>query len=465
MSRELILVVDDNAEIRDILTHLILKPRGYSVITAENGHECMKIVRRQRPDLILLDYQMPRMSGLDVVNQLLKERIDVPVILMTGHGSEAIAVEVFRKGVKDYIKKLDDNFNEQELLQSIDRSLTEARLRRQRDELHEKLQTMSERLLIANANLKQRLDQLNALSKISRSVTAALVDTDTLMHYVISEAINLSESHEGAIYLIEQGQLVCRATKQQGEDMLSNPRQLTHDPLALQVIESGKPAYLTEQDIIAASRKNPFAPTGAMAAPLMIAGNPMGALVVKHTGTRPRIFNKNEILFLKALADYAALALDTTTRYMNGHTPPAGLPLPVSIPAPSQKVFISYSRGDWDQYVKPLIDRLTAEGLDVWIDQDLLRGGQDWLDQINEALYDCQVMVLCLSPEALESIYVRMEYRYFFHEKKPILPLICKETRLPAELRNIQHLPYSQFDLLVAQLKQLLGSESSRVRG
>src|SRR5688572_1753061 len=126
---ETILVVDDSAEIRDILVNLILKPKGYSVITAENGHDGMKVVRQKRPDLILLDYQMPRMSGIEVVDQLLKERIDIPVILMTGHGSEAIAVEVFRKGVKDYIKKLDDSFNEDELLRAIDRSLSEVRLR------------------------------------------------------------------------------------------------------------------------------------------------------------------------------------------------------------------------------------------------------------------------------------------------------------------------------------------------
>ncbi len=64
-------------------------------------------------------------------------------------------------------------------------------------------------------------------------------------------------------------------------------------------------------------------------------------------------------------------------------------------------------------------------------------------------------MVLCVSPEALASRYVKMEYRYFVDENKPIIPLICRETHLPAELRRIQFLPYADLNRLVEHLKKL----------
>lgn len=121
----------------------------------------------------------------------------------------------------------------------------------------------------------------------------------------------------------------------------------------------------------------------------------------------------------------------------------------------SPTVFVCYSRVDWPDYVRPLVDRLRAEGVAVWIDQRLLEGGQDWLDEINAALERCAVMVLCVSPEALASRYVKMEYRYFVDENKPIIPLICRETHLPAELRRIQFLPYADLDRLVEHLQKL----------
>jgi tetratricopeptide (TPR) repeat protein len=122
-------------------------------------------------------------------------------------------------------------------------------------------------------------------------------------------------------------------------------------------------------------------------------------------------------------------------------------------------VFISYSREDWDQYVNPLVEHLRKQGITTWVDQHLLEGGDDWLDRINDALDSCSCMVLCVSPEALTSKYVKMEYRYFIDEDKPIIPVICREAKLPAELRRLQHLAFSDLSLVVQRLKKLLQIE------
>ncbi len=120
---------------------------------------------------------------------------------------------------------------------------------------------------------------------------------------------------------------------------------------------------------------------------------------------------------------------------------------------PPETVFISYSRQDWDRYVEPLSRRLTRESIPFWLDQNLIQDGDDWLDAIGVALRDCQRLILCVSPEALNSQYVKMEYRYFYTRQKPIYPLVCRPSDLPAELSGIQYVDFDKLDKLIALLK------------
>ncbi len=124
--------------------------------------------------------------------------------------------------------------------------------------------------------------------------------------------------------------------------------------------------------------------------------------------------------------------------------------------AAAPQVFLSYSRADWQSYVEPLLRRLESEKLLIWVDQYAIRGGDDWLDGINLGLDKCRLLLLCITPEALNSRYVKMEYRYFIEEDKPVIPVLCKEAKLPAELRGIQYIPYAETDRLVERVKALL---------
>ncbi|NJL93845.1 MAG: toll/interleukin-1 receptor domain-containing protein [Anaerolineae bacterium] len=120
--------------------------------------------------------------------------------------------------------------------------------------------------------------------------------------------------------------------------------------------------------------------------------------------------------------------------------------------APSHTIFVSYAREDWDELVKPLVDQLTEAGLDVWVDQKIIRGGENWWDAINTALESCGRMVLCVSPTALNSRFVKTEYRYFILNDKPLYPVILRETKLPPELAVIQYYRFNQRDQLIEEL-------------
>ena len=130
MSGERILVVDDSKENREFIIDYILKPNGFDVLQARDGLEGMEQARQGAPDLILLDLQMPRLDGTGVLQALRRENMNIPVILMTFHGSEEIAIEVFRLGVRDYVKK---PYTPEEMLGAIESNLTETRLRKEKD--------------------------------------------------------------------------------------------------------------------------------------------------------------------------------------------------------------------------------------------------------------------------------------------------------------------------------------------
>jgi DNA-binding response OmpR family regulator len=132
MANEKILVVDDNPEIVRFLKQYILVPSGYQVLTAGDGQSGLEVALQSRPDLIMLDMTMPKLSGMQMLFALRKSEYQCPVIFMTVHGSENIAVEAFRLGVRDYMIK---PFTVDEVRQAVDRALLEVRLAREKEDL------------------------------------------------------------------------------------------------------------------------------------------------------------------------------------------------------------------------------------------------------------------------------------------------------------------------------------------
>ena len=99
-----ILVVDDEKVIRDGC-HRILTGKGYEAATVENGQQAMDLLSREIVDLILLDLKMPVMSGEEVLEKTRSTYPDIPVIIITGHGTIDTAVECMKNGAYDFITK------------------------------------------------------------------------------------------------------------------------------------------------------------------------------------------------------------------------------------------------------------------------------------------------------------------------------------------------------------------------
>ncbi len=101
---EKILVVDDEQDIVKVLSK-ILELAGYEVISATSGSEAMQSVRAGNPHLVLLDYMMPDMTGLEVLKKIKEYSEETYVVMVTGRGSEEVAASVMKAGASDYVIK------------------------------------------------------------------------------------------------------------------------------------------------------------------------------------------------------------------------------------------------------------------------------------------------------------------------------------------------------------------------
>ena len=99
-----LLVVDDEAGVRSALSG-VLRDEGYELDTVESGEACLDRLMRQRYDLVLLDVWLPGMDGLTTLERMRERRVDVQVVMISGHGSIESAVRAIKMGAFDFIEK------------------------------------------------------------------------------------------------------------------------------------------------------------------------------------------------------------------------------------------------------------------------------------------------------------------------------------------------------------------------
>jgi two-component system, LuxR family, response regulator FixJ len=125
MSEATILVVDDHESVRSSIRAL-LESAGFQVRDYASGFACLADIAAGG-DCLLMDLRMPQMSGLELLEELTRRQIDIPVIVVTGHGDVGRAVAAMKAGAFDFIEK---PFDDESLLASIRRALAQGRQHR-----------------------------------------------------------------------------------------------------------------------------------------------------------------------------------------------------------------------------------------------------------------------------------------------------------------------------------------------
>jgi CheY-like chemotaxis protein/anti-sigma regulatory factor (Ser/Thr protein kinase) len=181
-----ILVVDDSAVDR-IRVEKMLGKEGHTVKSVAGGHEALEVLKREPPDLVLTDMQMPEMDGLQLVEEIRGKYPAIPVILMTAHGSEEIAVEALQKGAASYVPKRN---MARDLAETITNVLQVARAGRNEQQLLQSLISTESHFILENDaslipslighlenNLKRmKLCDENGLIRVAVALREALIN-------------------------------------------------------------------------------------------------------------------------------------------------------------------------------------------------------------------------------------------------------------------------------------------------
>ena len=155
-----ILVVDDEADIRNLIAG-IARDEGYETRVAGDSDTALAAIRARRPHLVILDIwlQGSKLDGIQVLDAIKREQPDVPVVMISGHGTIETAVASIKKGAYDFIEK---PFKADRLLHVMERALEAARLRREVQEL--KLKTGEEGELVGQSSgvvqVRQQIDKI-----------------------------------------------------------------------------------------------------------------------------------------------------------------------------------------------------------------------------------------------------------------------------------------------------------------
>ena len=148
-----VLIVDDDDQLRMSFAKLLME-EGYTVRTAPTGEAGVEEVKKNPPDILIMDVRMPKMSGLEALGEIRKIDTTLPVIIMTAFGTTDTAIEATKLGAFDYILK---PFDIPVMLELIEKALEAGRLMRSRVEMGAGPETARPDALIGRSDLMQEV--------------------------------------------------------------------------------------------------------------------------------------------------------------------------------------------------------------------------------------------------------------------------------------------------------------------
>jgi two-component system NtrC family sensor kinase len=300
MAGETVLIVEDRRENIVHLANNVLKPNGYQVITAMDGQRGLQRALADQPDLIVMDLNMPKMDGLEVLAALRERQVDVPVILTTFYGSEQVAQQAMHLGAIDYVVK---PYEVGEMLAAVQKALARRVTPAPAREPEESIPLTRQ--------VERWMRDMNILTRIGKALVAQL-DLDRICTRSIEAAIYITRADHAFLCLAEEGDetnLHLRATRGPADRDVRLLDLPVDGGLAMQVARSAQPvhratgqgdSFLVE---IAGSFLGPI-----IAAPLRWQRKTWGVLLAaRRTGEMP--FGEGDVEWLSGLADYAAIGV------------------------------------------------------------------------------------------------------------------------------------------------------------
>ena len=293
MKSESVLVVDDEAAIRSVLSEA-LGSFGYGCMTAADGYEALRILKREDFEIVLSDICMPGMTGFDLIRKTREIKPEVSFILITGRVNEYSLDAVVDAGASELIFK---PFKSIEVKHKLSRIFNERRLFRE-----------NKRLLLEQQKLN---DKFTAILKMSRNLTANL-SYDQLLELIIDKTSQIMEAERASLYLInwEKKELWTKVAQKIDE---------IHIPIGKGL--SGRVALTGKKINVKDAWKNPFfnrkfdkinnfRTQAVLCMPVYNNRREMVAVLQVLNRSGNSIFDKNDEITLEAIASQVAITLE-----------------------------------------------------------------------------------------------------------------------------------------------------------
>ena len=232
-----VLVIDDEAAMRDSC-RMILEREGFDTDTAENGIIGLEKIEANRPDFVIIDLKMPRMSGQEVLEKVKEIDPDIIPIVITGYATVDSAVEAMKKGAYDFLPK---PFSPEELRIIIRRGLERKKLIRETKKLREEKRLMEENFITMVSH--QLRSPLVAIVQYFEIILAGMVgDVEDKQREMILKA---KERSEGLLDLINDWLSIARMN---GGKIIDNLKPASLEEILSKILDFLQPVA-TEKNV------------------------------------------------------------------------------------------------------------------------------------------------------------------------------------------------------------------------
>ncbi|OQY12331.1 MAG: hypothetical protein B6I30_05020 [Desulfobacteraceae bacterium 4572_187] len=298
-----ILVVDDEASIRDVFKDYLAATTNYTVFTANDGLEALDIIKSEKIDCCFTDLSMPRLNGLELAQKINQHDNTIPVVVMTGYPSMDNAIDTLKNGVADFITK---PFRINQILPTINRVMT-ARSHFVDNILLKEEAEKGKKLIKINQELQEKLKEVETINLILQKLDQATTSQD-LFKILVNLSGKITQCDEAHFCFFTQGMTDYEIIASFFRDQNIEKSDAVHieKKIAKKVANDGMPF------LIRGNNGN----GDTIAIPLKIKSSVFGILT-STIREETRCFSEKELYFLNLLVEKASFLTENLALYEN----------------------------------------------------------------------------------------------------------------------------------------------------
>lgn len=293
---EKILIAENDPVTCDLIGRQTLQPFGYRVHVVPDGSSAIQQIFQFQPDILIINLNLPGLSGKDVLVALTSQGISIPAIVIAQKGQESAILQAFRTGASDYLLL---PVREAEVLACVERA------QKQVQEKHTR-EALSMQIKQTNAELQRKVHEMSTIYSIGRSVIS-ITDQNILFGKIIEAGLSATEADMGwlslkndrnnSFLLAAQRNLPASLAEKIGqpiEDGLGSLVSMSLEPLSIHgtALEKFKVAVLGKS---------------AMVVPIKVKNQAIGLITLIRKAEKP--FSTSDHALAGAIADYASISL------------------------------------------------------------------------------------------------------------------------------------------------------------